>query len=185
MLRYFYSSDDLDELAQVETTLTEHGITTAQIHVLSEQDSAVDLHQLHQVQSVLKKDVVHTTEIGALIGVMAAALILMLAYILGWTESAAGWVPFVFLAIVILGFCTWEGGFIGIQQPNSQFVRFQKILQEGKHIFFIDIEQTQEEVLTKVLSVHPRLISLGTGDATPRWVIRGQDRFKAFMKAMP
>ena len=185
MLRHYYITDDLDDLELVEQELEAEGITEPQIHILSENDSDVETHHLHEVEAVLKQDVVHSTEVGAIIGVVGAVLTLLVAYFMGWTESAAGWLPVIFLAIIVLGFCTWEGGFIGIQKPNVHFERFQELLHKGKHILFVDVDPHQEQVFSKVIKAHPMLEAAGTGDATPRWVVRGQDRFRNFMKSMP
>ncbi|KKO47321.1 NAD/FAD-utilizing enzyme [Arsukibacterium ikkense] len=185
MLRRYFISDDLDDLEAVEQELEQQGLVTPQIHILSEQDANVELHHLHEVSPVLKSDVVRATEVGAVIGVIGAALVLIVAYAMGWTASAAGWVPFVFLAVVVLGFCTWEGGFIGIQEPNIHFKRFQEILKQGKHVLFVDVAPEHERVLKKVVRRHPRLQLAGTGKATPGWVIRVQVYFRRFMKAMP
>ena len=185
MLRHYFISDDLTDFVKIEYELQQHGIDAPQVHVLSDNDAAIELHRLHEVAPVLKSDVVHATEIGAVIGVIAALVILALAYILGWTETTAGWIPFIFLAVVVLGFCTWEGGFIGIQQPNVNFKRFQELLHQGKHVLFIDIEPEQEVVMKKVLGKHPRLQSAGDGEATPGWVVRSQQFFRRFVKAMP
>ena len=185
MLRHYYISDDLDDLEVIEQELEGKGLTTPQIHVLSENDAEVEKHHLHAIESVLKQDVVHSTELGAVIGVVCAALVLGVAYMFEWHTTAVGWVPFIFLAVVLLGFCTWEGGLIGIQIPNYQFKRFQKLLKQGKHVFFVDVDQDQEEVLSQVVENHPRLKLAGTGEATPTWVVRGQDKFHEFMKTMP
>ena len=185
MLRHYYISDDLDDLELIERELEGKGLTTPQIHVLSENDAEVEKHHLHAIESVLKQDVVHSTELGALVGTFAAGLVLGVAYLMGWHTSAVGWLPFVFLAVVLLGFCTWEGGLIGIQIPNYQFKRFQKLLKEGNHVFFVDVDAEQEAVLDEVVENHPRLKLAGTGEATPTWVVRGQDKFSEFMKTMP
>ena len=185
MVRHYYITDDLDDLELVEQELEAQGITEPQIHILSENDSDVETHHLHEVEAVLKQDVVHSTEMGAIVGVIAAGLTLLLAYFMGWTESSAGWLPVIFLAVIILGFCTWEGGLIGIQKPNVNFERFQEILHKGRHILFVDVDQHQEQVFGEVINAHPHLESAGTGDATPKWVVRGQDKFKSFMKSMP
>jgi hypothetical protein len=104
---------------------------------------------------------------------------------MNWTDTVVGWLPFIFLAIVVLGFCTWEGGLIGIQIPNYQFKRFQKLLSEGKHVFFVDIDKEQESTLTDIVSKFGSLSEAGEGEATPKWVVKGQDKFSDFMKAMP
>ena len=90
MNRHYYISDNLDELERVEQELEAQGISTEQIHVLSEQDAEVEHHHLHDVPSFMKQDVVHSGEIGALVGLVLAAAVLLAAYWLGWTASAAG-----------------------------------------------------------------------------------------------
>ena len=86
-------------------------------------------------------------------------------------ESAAGWTPFIFLAVVLLGFLTWEGGLIGIQEPNHNFTRFEQALKEGKHVFFVDLEPGQESILETTLKRHEQLVEAGTGTSTPHWLI--------------
>jgi hypothetical protein len=185
MKRHYYISADLDDLEIIEKELESRGIATPQIHVLSENDAEVEKHHLHAIEAVLKQDVVHSTKIGAVIGVIAGSLVLLVAYLMEWHTTAAGWIPFVFLAVVLLGFCTWEGGLIGIQVPNYQFKRFQKLLKHGKHVFFVDVEPSQEAILTEVASNHPRLKFAGDGDATPGWVVHGQEKFQKVMKTLP
>jgi len=185
MIRHFYISDDIAELEKVEQELESQGFTEPQMHVLSENDAEVETHNLHPVEAVLKQDVVHSTEVGSVIGLIIAVLSLIVAYAMGWTESAAGWMPFIFLAIVILGFCTWEGGFVGIQRPNVNFERFQEVLKKGKHVLFVDVDPDQEVAIENVMKNHPDLEMAGLGEATPHWVVRGQDQFNNFKKFMP
>jgi len=185
MLRHYYISDDLDDLEAVELELEAKGVSTPQIHVLSENDAEVEKHHLNAIEAVLKQDVVHLTKIGAVVGFIGAALVLSVVYVKEWHISAAGWIPFGFLAVVILGFCTWEGGLIGIQIPNHQFKRFQKLLKQGKHIIFVDVDPEQEIILFEVVEKHPRLKLAGTGSATPSWVVHGQEKFTKVMKTLP
>lgn len=185
MIRHFYISDDLDDLVAIEKELNCQGFSKSQIHVLSEHDAEVSEHRLPEVESVLKKDVVRFTEIGALVGLSLSSMTLLFAYFMGWTASQAGWLPFIFLAIVILGFCTWEGGLIGIQTPNKNFSKFQSLLDKGKHLLFIDIEPNQELALSRVVNTHPKLVNAGHGYGAPGWVVKGRDYYHAFMKSMP
>ena len=185
MLRHYYISEDLSDLQAIKSELEANGVITPQIHVLSEDDAEVEKHHLNAIEDVLKQDVVKSTELGAVVGVIGATLLLVVTYFLGWHTTAAGWIPSAFLAVIILGFCTWEGGLIGIQIPNYQFKRFQKLLKQGKHVFFVDIEKNQETILSDVISTHHTLILAGTGDATPSWVVHGQEKFNKVMKALP
>ena len=182
MLRHYFISDNLDDLEVFEEQLENAGVSTPQIHVLSRNDADVAHHHLHDVKSFMKKDIVHSTACGAVVGLCAVVLVLSVAYFAGWTETVVGWIPFVFLAIVLLGFCTWEGGLIGIQKPNHHFRRFEKALSDGKHIFFVDLEPRQEAVLEKLLKSHPQLQLAGTGISTPHWFIEWQKKIPRFFK---
>ena len=183
MLRHYFISDNLDDLEVFEEQLENAGVSNPQIHVLSRNDTDVARHHhLHDVKSFMKKDIVHSTTLGAVIGGFASALVLSVAYFSGWTETSVGWIPFIFLAVIMLGFCTWEGGLLGIQKPNHHFRRFEKALSDGKHIFFVDLEPCQEVVLEKLLKSHPQLQLAGTGTSTPRWFIEWQKKYPVSLK---
>jgi len=187
LIRHYYISDDLDDLEVLEQELENRGILTPQIHILTHANAEVDHHHhLHDVNSFMKKDVVHSAEIGAAIGVVLAAILLAVVHFTGLGETPAGWVPWIFLSIVILGFCTWEGGLFGIQVPNVHFKRFGEALDQGKHVFFVDLEPSQEDLVAEIVNAHPKLNDAGTtGSYTPRWLIKGQQRVKNFIQSMP
>lgn len=184
MNRHYYISDDMDELEVVERELENGGLARTQIHVLSDRDQEVEEHHLPEVEAVLKQDVVHGTEIGALMGLVAAASVLVFAYVSGLPETVT-WVPFIFLSVVLLGFCTWEGGLFGIQVPNEHFRRFADTLAMGKHVLFVDVEERQEAVLQKVVEGHPKLQLAGDGQAEPHWLLATHNRWLSFIKSMP
>ena len=180
MKRHYYLSNNLDQLDRIEDELEHHGIVRPQIHVLSKDDSGVETHRhLHNIESVLKQDVVHGTMLGGLIGILAAALVLLIGYLSRLPETYT-WIPFMFLAIVMFGFVTWSGGFYGIQTPHREFRRFQKDLDAGKHVFIIDVDPGQEQLIRQMEYEHPELVRSGTGEATPRWIVMGQQTFKDF-----
>ncbi len=172
MLRHYFISDNLDDLEAIEQQLEAEGVDNAQIHVLSDQDSEVEQHNhLHQVKSFARKDVVQSTIIGASIGVFTSCFVLLVSRIAGWTETPAGWLPFLFLAIVLLGFCTWEGGLVGMQKINRDFERFRQVLASNQHVFFVDLEPSQEAILDRVLQAHPGARAAGTGHSMPHWLL--------------
>ena len=183
VLRHYFISDDLDDLEKVEEELENKEVDTAQIHVLSLDDTATENHvHIHDVTSIMKRDVIRSGELGLGIGVVGAALVLAVAYFSGWTETVAGWIPFIFLSIVVLGFCTWEGGFIGFQKVNKHFERFEKVLNEGRHVFFVDLRPEQEGILNEVVARHPGLELAGTERGTPNWIMKGQKRIPHFLQ---
>ncbi|MGF1874067.1 DUF4231 domain-containing protein [Photobacterium frigidiphilum] len=184
MKRVFYISDDLDDLELVEYELELSGISTPQIHVLSDNDAEVSSHHLHPIRSVMRNDVIHSTEIGAVIGVCAAVLVILAAYISGVTETT-GWIPFIMLAIVILGFITWEGGLFGFQELHYQFRRFKRVLKSGKHVLMVDIEPSQEIMLANIIIAHDHLEPAGIGKSPPKWLINAHNHWHTMMHKMP
>jgi len=178
MKRHYFISDDLDDLERIEQELEHRGVNTPQIHVLSKDDTAVARHKhLHNIEAVFKQDVVNGMLLGAMFGLLAAALVMAIGYISALPETYT-WIPFYFLAIVMFGFLTWAGGFYGIQTPHKDFRRFQKDLDDGKHIFIVDLDPSQESIIQQIKNAHPHLNDAGTGNATPRWVVMGQQSFK-------
>ena len=183
VIRHYFISRDLDELEQVEEQLEQGGIAKPQIHVLSLDDTAVENHhKLHDVTSFMKTDVLRSGEIGLGVGVAIAAALLLVAYLAGWTAAPVGWLPFILLSAIILGFATWEGGFIGIQPRNTHFVRFEKALADGNHVFFVDVEPGQEDILDSVISEHHSIAMAGTEKGTPHWVLEGQKRIPRMLQ---
>ncbi len=181
--RHYFISNDLDDLEIFEEQLEAAGVATPQIHILSLDDTAVENHDhLHNVPSIMKKDVIHSGEVGAVVGLLLAGVVLASAYLFNWTDTAAGWIPFIFLSVVLFGFCTWEGGFIGIQRSNTHFKRFDKVLEEGKHVFFIDLEPEQESILQGIVDSHAGLEAAGTEKGTPHWIIEGQKKIPKLLK---
>ena len=180
MKRHYFISDDLDDLDRIEDELEQRGISKPQIHVLSKDDTGVDRHQhLHNIESLLKQDVIHGTMVGAVFGILAAGLVLAIGYFSRLPETYT-WMPFYFLAIVLFGFITWSGGFYGIQTPHKDFRRFQNELNNKKHIFIIDVDSSQESIVKEVKQRHSHLLDAGIGEATPRWIVMGQQGLKDF-----
>lgn len=166
-LRYYFVGNDLDDLEHLEEELEAGGIATPQIHVLSHNDTEVAKHpHLHEVQSITKLDLVHSTLIGAAVGLFGLGLIFASAYLFNLTE-AVGWMPFILLAILVFGFCSWEGGLIGISISNYKFRRFDDQLKQGKHILFVDVTKDQEGILNPIINKHPNVSSAGTGKPMP------------------
>ncbi|MFA9420724.1 MAG: NAD/FAD-utilizing enzyme [Gammaproteobacteria bacterium] len=180
MKRHFYISEDLDDLDRIEVELEAGGVHKPQIHVFSKDETGVEMHDhLHNVESVFKNDVVHGTITGAWVGLAIATLILIVTSYSNWTETYT-WMPFIFLSIVMFGFCAWAGGLYGIQEPHRDFKRFAPQLRAGNHVFIVDVDPEQEAGLDRVVRAHPGLLLAGTGKATPRWVVVGQHNIKKF-----
>lgn len=170
--RHFYISNDPADLEALEQELCNSGISWTQIHVLTDNDAAVGRRRLHRVASLFKKDIVHGSKVGFWIGAALASIVLLSAAVIGMPEPFL-WVPVIVFALLLLGFCTWEGGLIGIQKPNPHYTRFEKVLRHGKHVLIVDVTSEQEDALRSVMKEHPRVHFAGFGE--PDWVVGLQE----------
>lgn len=184
MLRHYYISDDLRELESVSEHLIQAGLAEEQVHVLSEADEEAASHHVNAVNSLSKSDIIRSGLIGAGIGAILAVLILLAGVFFGAT-GVEGWLPFVFLAVVVFGFCTWEGGFRGIQVRNAEFRRFDDLLKLGKHVLIVDIDPEDESKVKQVVGDRTQLQDAGQ-DETPRaWIISSQRSINTLVKTLP
>lgn len=181
--RYFFISDDLEDLDRFEEELENADLVTEQVHLVTlDQNNASHHRHLHEVTDLMKTNVLHSILYGAAVGLVASILVLGVAHLAGWTQSAAGWLPFIFLAIIALGFFTWEGGLWGIDTPNMHFKRFEKIIKGGKHLFFVDVVpgNGHRKVLEELVEKHPRMESAGTAYGAPHWIVSWHHNLKRF-----
>lgn len=184
MKRQYFVSDSLQELKQVVEELETRGFIPPQIHVLSDSEAEVAAQQLYPVTDFMKTDVINSGLWGLGIGLLGAAVVVTVSAMLGWAE-VIGWAPFLFLAIVVLGFCTWEGGFLGFQEKNRRFRRFDEVIRNNHHVLFVDVAARQEDALLSVAARHPRLIPAGDGEPSPGWIISGEQQLRDFMRWAP
>lgn len=181
--RHYFISDNLDDLDELEAQLEEKGLSNAQIHVLSQDDVGVANHvHLHEVRSILRQDLLHSAQLGAWIGFVAAVLIILIAGLAGLPEATVGWMPYAFLAVIVFGLCLWEGGLFGIQEMNHEFREFQSLIENGKHVFFVDLPRSKQHVLRDALKGHPRLeVARGSRRGMPTWAITAYEWLTRFI----
>lgn len=185
--RLFFVADNLETMKAAESELASRGIDRDQTHSLSLAPEAENPSlALHTVADLTRKDLLRSGLLGATLGAVLGIAVLGGTYALGWHTTAAGWTPFIFLAVVLLGFCTWEGGLFGIQTMHHQFTRFQQALEAGKHVFFVDVSDDERSILQNVMNQHEGLQPAGEDRGTPRWVMLGQRQLTHFLtETMP
>lgn len=169
MKRYYFMSDDLDDLRTVEQELQEAGISDLQMHVVSEDEATVDDKGLTQVKSLFKRDLFSSMVVGFGVGIVICAILLGLALAFGLSGERE-WMVAGISSLLILSFCTWEGGLFGIQVPNRHFRKFTRALQSGKHLFYVDAQSQQAEVVDSVARRHSPLRLVGKGEGERHWL---------------
>ncbi len=184
MKRHFYLSDDLSDLEALEQELEDAGVDAEQIHILSNDEAELENRHLRAVGSFSKKDIVRAGSVGFAVGILLVAVMMLVSLQLGLDKTDA-WMPIMFLAVVTLGFCTWEGGLWGIQNLNHEFKRFHQELDKGKHLFFVDVKDKQESVVSHIVDFHPKLVLAGSGGSSPEWLVNSQKAWHRFVRWAP
>ncbi|TKB48182.1 hypothetical protein FCL40_13715 [Ferrimonas sediminicola] len=174
MTRHFYLANSLWELGQIEAQLERQGLSPAQIHVVSDKGNLATRFHLQNGSSLLFLELAHFTLKGARIGAQLALLCLALASLFDVGSSNVGWPPFLLLSAILLGFCVWEGGLIGICAPYQLRCRYHHSIERGQHLMLVDVEQAQEAGLSRVLEQHPMVIPLGRGAGVESGAVRMQ-----------
>ena len=159
MKHAYYLSDNLDELEQVHDELIDCGLKDSQIHVLSEHEADVQKHHMRNVNSISRTGMLTFMVKGALVGSVLAAFVIALSYLMG-VSSSVWMAPFVFAAVMALGFSVWEAGLMGLHRLNSRFSAFKDELDQGEHMLILDFAGKQQSFVESVLSKHPRVCAV-------------------------
>ncbi len=168
MKRYYFVSDDLKDLVLVEKELQEEGISPLQMHLVSDSNVEAERLGLHQVASLFKNDVVYSMLMGLSIGFAVSVLLVAIGLFMGVT-SDRDWAILAVICLIVLGLCTWEGGLFGIQVPNRHYRRFARSIQQGRHLFFVDVGRNQADVLDRAIERHSHLKPVGRGWGEWSW----------------
>src|SRR5690625_6919322 len=155
MKRHFYLSDNLADVEALAKDLEGNNIQWHHLLILTRNEADLENRQLHSVDSLSRQDVVPSTLVGFFVGVLAALVPLLVAYFFG-LQWGYLWIPVIFLSIILLGFCTWDGGLIGVQRPPREYQRFVNRLVRGRHVLLLDVTQAQVEALLYIMAGHPK-----------------------------
>lgn len=185
-LRHYFITDNLETTEHLNNSLTEQGLSPYQLHVLTRDEREAELRNLPLVASLFKRDVTRSLATGAAVGTLAAAFIIGTVALLGLPGPTLGWTPYVMLAVVAFGFCTWEGGLIGIEEPSATLKQFDDVLNAGHHVFFADLKPDEKVNLLNALDDMKQqghsdieLKKLETGK--PHWMIDAWNATRSFI----
>ena len=156
MKHAYYLSEDLNELETVHNELIETGLKDSNIHVLSDDEASVARHHMRNANPFMITNVVRALFVGACIGLIAGGLMMSVPFLFGFSASI-GSIPFTLGALFLLGFATWEGGFVGLQKVHPKFIHVLKRVHTGKHLMIVDYSDKKAPLLGAVKRQHPTL----------------------------
>lgn len=157
MSKLKYLTNDIDELEAAEHDLEVNGVPRSHIHILSENDTALVEHDLPGYSEWSKRDIFYFGSRGAMIGLALSSIALIGGYLYGVSDPTT-WIVLTFISAMVVGFCSWEGGLIGVNKLNHAFSKYAVALKNGAYLLVIDTTSEQEEKVARYsIESHPRL----------------------------
>ena len=179
-LKHYFISDDLDDLDFLEDELEHAGIDSTRICVFSNDSVSVanDIH-LHAVQSIFTRDVVHCS---------------WCRNRFTWCLPGVGydlrpgsprlyhWLDTLYFPVCGCdGFCTWEGGFVGMQKQTIITNNLSQLWRMANMSSSLDLDPNQEKSLSIALQDHPKLLEAATEVGSPHWILASRHWLTAFI----
>ena len=162
MKRLYYLTDSLDSVTGIFEDLHRDGITDWHLHVLSRNEAGLYHRQIHSANMLQENDVIHSGQLGALLGGVAG---LLAATLLEWWNPFEVDIPLpalIIVAGVFTMFGAWSGGLAGVTRENYKIAQFHDDLVRGKHLIMVDVSRMQEKRIRYHLSrYHPEACLAG------------------------
>ena len=147
MKRLYYLTRSLDSVSGISQDMHNLGIDDWHLHVLSRNEAGLYHRQVHSSHIFLENDVIHSSELGAILG---GAIGLMFAVFIEFLTPFGAPLPLPIL-IIIAGiftlFGTWSGGLAGVTRENYKIARFHDDLEKGRHLIMIDVSRQKEKIV--------------------------------------
>ena len=162
MKRLYFLANTLDNVSQVSEDLHQQGIDDWHIHVLSRNEAGLYRRHIHSTHLFQQSDIIHSGELGALIGGGIGLLSALLLELWIPLEPPLSTPILALIAGVFTLFGTWSGGLAGITRENYKTTRFHDDIEKGKHLIMIDVSKQQEAVVRQYIArYHPQIAMAG------------------------
>ncbi|QDP01675.1 hypothetical protein [Thalassotalea sp. PS06] len=156
MKRHFCISDNLSHLHLFSLELEQKGFLPPQFRILSDQPGLKQLKDYFPTGFYWFVNL-YRSEIHTIFWYIIAAFLLYLGYVLGLTNTDAGWIPLIAIIIVFVALTTVLSASDGKDSLTLNRQRLTHELESGKHILVLEVEEEQEVTLFQTILLHPEL----------------------------
>ncbi|OED42929.1 hypothetical protein ACH42_11415 [Endozoicomonas sp. (ex Bugula neritina AB1)] len=163
MKRLYFLANTLDSVRKISDDLHRLGIDDWHLHVLSRNEAGLYHRQIHSTHFFQQSDLLHSGELGGIIGgVIGVAIVMGL-------ELLPAFNPPLPLLILIAGIFTlfgvWCGGLVGVTRENYKTSRFHNELENGKHLIMVDASKQQEQEVRQRIELYHSGVTLAGEDS--------------------
>jgi hypothetical protein len=149
MKRLYYITDEIDYAEHISNELTDNGIDSHHIHVLSKNESGVVTHHLNGPNIFERVDFIRGALNGMVIGLLVAIIALFIGrFVMSYDISGLGQVAMLCLLML---FGSWVGGLVGFANENIHLRRFHQQIKEGRHLMMIDVKVSEEKLVHRII----------------------------------
>ncbi len=166
MKRLYFLAQSLDSVSKISEDLHRLGINDWNLHVLSRDEAGLYRRHIQSTHVFQQNDVLHSGELGAIVGGFLGLLIAMALELLTPFGAPLPLPILVLIAGLFTLFGTWSGGLAGVSRENYKTARFHDELKKGKHLIMVDVSRQQESSTRQHIDRYHPEISLA-GEDTP------------------
>lgn len=154
MQRLYYLCESAQSSNDLHKDLAELAEGDWRIHILRQNNLGVQHHLFSSSTVLRKKNIIHTGERGALIGLAAGFAASIATYLFIPLLESGG--PIVFTAAISICVMAgaWAAGMFGIEEESYKIRRFTDDMHEGKLLVIIDIDLADVSAIQKRLAQH-------------------------------
>lgn len=149
MKRLYYITEEMDYAEHISGQLTENGIDSHHIHVLSKNEAGVVTHHLNGPNLFQRVDFIR----GALQGLVVGILVGIVALFVGrfvFEFGFSGMAQVALMCLMML-FGSWVGGLVGFTHENRHLRRFHDQIEQGRHLIMIDVKSKEERLVHQII----------------------------------
>ena len=166
MKRLYFLAADLVSTEAIAKDIHKAGITDYNFHVLGKDEQGLKQHRIHQASPLIRLDILHSGEIGALAGLVVGFF--TAGIFMKSMEGLADFGLWQFFAVMLFVtmFGTWVGGIAGVSHENYKLSGFHNDIELGKFLVMVDVDKRLEKVVDGIMANHTSVVKEGYGD---RW----------------
>jgi hypothetical protein len=166
MKRLYYLTQSLDSVSQISDDLHREGLSDWNIHVLSKDAAGLYHRHIHEAHLFQQNDVIHSGEMGALIGALIGLFIALSADFLLPLQHSLPMLVLAAIAATFTFFGAWSGGLVGITRENYKVRRFHDDLEKGQYLIMVDVLRQQEILIKQQINrYHPEALLAAQGSS--------------------
>lgn len=165
MKQLYCIADDLQTTKQIAKDLQAVGIGPSHFHVWSHNDAGLVKHNIHSINPVQQRDIIHSGEQGAILGFLGGLILLVGLLLFNPFETRIG-LGIAFAAMVLVTmFGAWVGGFVGINHDNYKIAQFREKIDSGKYLLIVTVQVNRIREVMDILEAYRESADIeGMGD---------------------